>query len=244
MRSPKKEGPGVSELLSMPRPEPPRSTAASEAEDLRSKMLHRGPEMLSNTELLAVIMGTRRQSESALLVAGRILRRHGLEGLTVLKLTDWRSESGLSVGSACRLAAVIEIHRRLRREEDHDAPKLSTPAEVWRHVSELRSARKEHLLGLYLDAQNRLLAKETLSVGSLNTTRTHPREILEPALRHLALGFILVHNHPSGAVDPSQDDVEFTKGVARAAALMDIGFYDHLVVTAKGYVSMRERRLM
>ena len=111
-------------------------------------------------------------------------------------------------------------------------------------VRDLGKARKEHLVGLYLDAQNRLLARETLSIGSLNTTRTHPREILEPALRHLAVGFILAHNHPSGSLTPSGDDIGFTRGVTRAATLMDIGFYDHLVISRRGYVSLRERGLM
>jgi DNA repair protein RadC len=111
-------------------------------------------------------------------------------------------------------------------------------------VRDLVRARKEHLVGLYLDGQNRLLARETLSIGSLNTTRTHPREILEPALRHLALGFILAHNHPSGAASPSTEDVEFTRGIARAAALMDVGFYDHLVVARSGFSSLKEQGLM
>ena len=99
-------------------------------------------------------------------------------------------------------------------------------------------------MALYLDAQNRLIARETLSVGSLNTTRTHPREIFEPALRHLAASFILAHNHPSGSLVPSRDDVAFTRAVLRASEIMDFGFLDHLVITASGYVSLRERGLM
>jgi DNA repair protein RadC len=89
-----------------------------------------------------------------------------------------------------------------------------------------------------------LLHQETISVGSLNTTRSHPREILYPAVLHLALGFILAHNHPSGCLEPSPEDLEFTRAVQRAADLMGIELYDHLIVGSAGYVSLRERGLL
>ena len=111
-------------------------------------------------------------------------------------------------------------------------------------MKDLGGARKEHLVGLYLDAQNGLLKRETLSIGSLNTTRTHPREILYPAILHLALGFILIHNHPSGCLEPSEEDVEFTRSVRRAAEVMGIELYDHLVVASTRYTSLRERGLL
>ena len=121
---------------------------------------------------------------------------------------------------------------------------LNGPRLAFRQVRHLTRAKKEHLVGLYLDAQNGLLHRETISIGSLNTTRTHPREILYPALVHLALGFILAHNHPSGCLDPSQEDIEFTRAVQRAADLMGIELYDHLIVAGEGYTSMRERGLL
>ena len=106
---------------------------------------------------------------------------------------------------------------------------------------ELGHAKKEHLLGLYLDAQNGLIHRETISVGSLNTTRTHPREILYPAIAHLALGFIPVHNHPSGSLDPSDEDVQFTRAIHRAGETVGIELYDHLIVARGGFTSLRER---
>jgi DNA repair protein RadC len=128
-------------------------------------------------------------------------------------------------------------------EEQH-RPKITKPREAYDQVHSIASARKEHLVGLYLDAQNGLLLSETISIGSLNTTRTHPREILHPAIQCLALGFILAHNHPSGCLEPSPEDVEFTRAVHRAGELMGIELYDHLIVTGSGYTSMRERGMM
>jgi DNA repair protein RadC len=112
---------------------------------------------------------------------------------------------------------------------------------VFKEVRHIGALRKEHLVGLYLDAQNGLLHSETISVGSLNTTRTHPREILYPAIVHLAFGFILAHNHPSGSLDPSDEDVAFSRAVQRAGELVGIELYDHLIVTATGFTSLRER---
>ena len=89
-----------------------------------------------------------------------------------------------------------------------------------------------------------MLHRETISVGSLNTTRTHPREILYPAVAHLALGFILAHNHPSGCLEPSPEDIEFTRATRRAGSLMGIELYDHLIIGEGGYISLRERGLL
>ena len=111
-------------------------------------------------------------------------------------------------------------------------PRLTRPKEVF---------KQEHLLGLYLDAQNGLTHMETVSIGSLNTTRTHPREILYPAILHLAFGFILAHNHPSGSLDPSDEDIAFSRAVHRAGELVGIELYDHLIVTKGGFTSLRER---
>jgi DNA repair protein RadC len=121
---------------------------------------------------------------------------------------------------------------------------VSKPKDAYLQVRDLGRARKEHLVGLYLDAQNGVLQRETLSVGSLNTTRTHPREILYPAIVHLALGFILAHNHPSGCLEPSEEDVEFTRAVQRAGELMGIELHDHLIVTRGGYTSLKERGVL
>lgn len=124
------------------------------------------------------------------------------------------------------------------------AVKVSGPSEAYGQVRYLARHVKEHLVGLYLDAQNGLIVRETLSMGALNTTRTHPREVLRPAIVNNALGFILAHNHPSGNLTPSQDDMDFTKAMRRAAELMGVDLHDHLIVGRSGYVSLRERGLL
>lgn len=211
----------------------------------REKLLARGPRALSHGELLSVVLGTGNRNETVSRIADRLVRRHGIQGLAALDPRGWKAERGVGHAAAARLCAVFELGRRAwGRDADEERPRIAKPREVAELVRDLARAKKEHLVGLYLDAQNGLLSRETISVGSLNTTRTHPREILYPAITHLALGFILVHNHPSGCLDPSEEDVEFTHAVRRAGELMGIELYDHVIVARGGYTSLRERGLM
>ena len=208
----------------------------------REKLFARGPSVLSHGELLTLILGSGNRTEPATRIASRLMRRHGLEGLAGLSAESFSAERGLGKAVAARLTAVFELGRRAYgRNGEDERPQVNGPRQAYQRVRHLGRCRKEQLVGLYLDAQNGLLGQETISVGSLNTTRTHPREILYPAVVHLALGFILAHNHPSGCLEPSAEDLEFTKFVQRAGELMGIELYDHLIVTASGYTSLRER---
>lgn len=210
----------------------------------REKLIRSGPRRLSHVELLAVVLGTGTRRENVLKVAERLVRRYGMSAMPALTVREWAGNPGVGEARGCRLAALFELGRRLEKAANQEAPRVGGPADAYAQVRDLCQAKKEHLVGLYLDSQNHLLARETISIGSLNTTRTHPREILHPAITHLALGFILVHNHPSGTLVPSNDDVEFTRAIARAGELMGIPLYDHVIVSRAGYVSLREKGLL
>jgi DNA repair protein RadC len=210
----------------------------------REKLFARGPDALSHGELIALVLGSGSRSQPVTRVARRLMNRYGLEGMAGLGAEAWRVQSGLGTASAARLCAVFELGRRTYGRAGDERPSISGPRQAYRQLTRLGRAKKEHLVGLYLDAQNGLLCEETISIGSLNTTRTHPREILFPAVVHLALGFILAHNHPSGSLEPSAEDVEFTHSVRRAGELMGIELYDHLIIARGGYTSLRERGLL
>ena len=199
----------------------------------RDRLETKGIRSLGHADLVELLLGS-------VEVAGTLVRRHGLAGLARLDFAALRREPGVGTAHAARLAAAFELSRRAHAALE-DRPRIVRPKDAWMCVRELGPLKKEHLVGLYLDAQNALVHKETISIGSLNTTRTHPREILYPAIEHLALGFLLVHNHPSGSADPSDEDVEFTRAVHRAAETLGIEMYDHLIVTRAGYTSLRER---
>jgi len=209
----------------------------------RDKLLRFGAVGLSQVELLAVLLGTGTKGRSVLRVAEDLVARHGAQGLSGLSLDEWVGHRGVGRVKAAQMLAAFELGRRLLLPTSEE-PRVSSPAEAYALVRDLKRARKEHLVSLYLDAQNRLICRETVSIGSLNTTRTHPREVLQPAIVNSALAFILVHNHPSGSLDPSRDDVEFTRTMTRAGELMGISLYDHLIVSRRGYVSLKERGLL
>ncbi len=217
----------------------PQAATPCPGPSLRDKILRHGAQALSNTDLLTVILGSgcRRSAE-------QLVRRFGLAELAGRTLGNLITSKSLRKGTAARLAGTLELCRRIRSLERDDCPRITRPSEVAAQVRDLRHARKEHLVGLYLDAQNGLIHRETITVGSLNTTRTHPREILLAAIEHSALGFILVHNHPSGCLDPSEEDVEFTHSVRRAGEVVGIELYDHVIVASGGYASLRERGLL
>ena len=220
-----------SQLYSVPSANPPAVPFRP-----RERMQKRGVKMLTDTELLAVILGDSKREPSE-----RLIRRNGLRGLDGLTVKELQENPGIGLSHAQRLVAVFELQRRIRSAEHRDRPRLVRPLDVFKFVSDIKGLRKEHLVGLYLDAQNGLIHRETISIGSLNTTRTHPREILYPAIEHTAMGFILAHNHPSGSLDPSDEDIAFSRAVHRAGETVGIELYDHLIVSTGGYVSLRER---
>jgi DNA repair protein RadC len=209
----------------------------------REKLLRFGARGLSHAELIAILLGSGIRGRGVLRVAEDLVARYGAQGLAALSHQEWVANPGIGRARACQMMACLELGRRLTAPPGEE-PRVGTPAEAYALVRDLKTARKEHLVALYLDAQNRLLQRETVSIGTLNTTRTHPREVLQPAVVHSALAFILVHNHPSGSLDPSRDDVEFTRTMARAGELMGISLYDHIIVSRRGYVSLKERGLM
>ena len=227
------EGAGKDSPLDLPRALRPRE-----------KLFARGPDVLSHGELLMLILGSGTRVQPVTRIARRLMNRYGLGGLAGLSADAWRAQSGLGTVSAARMCAVFELGRRAYGRTDDERPSIAGPRQAYRQLTYLGRAKKEHLVGLYLDSQNGLLCKETISIGSLNTTRTHPREILFPAVVHLALGFILAHNHPSGCLEPSAEDVEFTRSIRRAGELMGIELYDHLIIARGGYTSLRERGLL
>jgi DNA repair protein RadC len=212
----------------------------------REKLSRFGVRRLTHGELIAILLGTGVRGRNVLKVADDLVQRFGGESLSALgaaSLNELAAQPGIGRARACRIVAAIELGRRLTAPPAEE-PRVGSPAEAYLLVRDLKTARKEHLVALYLDAQNRLLLRETVSIGSLNTTRTHPREVLQPAVVHSALAFVLAHNHPSGALEPSRDDVEFTRTMQRAGELMGVSLYDHLIVSRRGYVSLRERGLM
>ncbi len=206
----------------------------------REKLARLGASELGNHELLAVILGRGSVKEDVLERSKRVLGQYTnwdlLRGLGVKELQE---AFDLPFVQACQVAAVFELGKRLF--EEGDRPFLSSPQKVFAYVQSMASLKKEHLRGLYLDAKNRLVRDELVSIGTLTSSPAHPREVFSPAIEGSCASVIVVHNHPSGDPEPSALDIALTKKLVEAGKILEIPLLDHLIVAKNGYVSLKDR---
>jgi DNA repair protein RadC len=208
----------------------------------REKLRARGPTTLVDAELLALVLGSGTPGLSALRIARALARRTPAE-LSSWSLARWMRVRGIGPARASSLTAAFELGRRA-----HERPVSSTPIrgpdDVLAQVRDLARARREHFVVLLLNARHELQCREVVSIGSLNASIVHPREVFLPAILHSAASVVLVHNHPSGDPEPSEEDLSITKRLVQVGELMGIGVLDHVIVATRGVVSLRSRELM
>jgi len=204
-------------------------------------------EALSARELLALLLGSGARGRSALVLAGEILetfdgslRRLGSAEPPVLETVP-----GVGPARAAAVAAAFELGRRAASEPARREPRIRGPADVHRRLGpRLRDRRQEEFWALYLDTQNRVLAERRLTVGLLDASLVHPREVFAPAVSAGASSLLLAHNHPSGDPEPSADDVAVTRQLVDSGDLLGIPVRDHVVLGDGRYVSLMERGLL
>lgn len=206
----------------------------------RERLMQRGPAALRDHELLAIMLGSGVKGRSVLDLSAEILAQHPDGALARLSPAQLRAIRGIGPAKACALLASTELVRRWLREDDGVLPAIESPQDAADQVPELRHAKKEHFLALYLNARNQLVAKETVSVGTLTANLVHPREVFQLAVSHAAASVILVHNHPSGDPAPSPEDLALTRRLSAAGELMGITVLDHVIVSARRHVSLKD----
>lgn len=212
----------------------------------RERMMQYGAEALSHAELLAILLRTGTQQESALHLAQRILMQAGnLRQLVDLSLEELMEIKGIGVAKALQLKAGIELGRRLALSRHTLSPAIRSPRDVSDLLSEqLRYLQKEHFVCLFLNTKNVVIAQETLSIGSLNAAVVHPREVFRAAIKCSSASIICAHNHPSGDPTPSKEDVQLTQRLIEAGSIVGIDVLDHIVIGDGQYVSLKERGLI
>jgi DNA repair protein RadC len=208
----------------------------------RSLARAREPGSLADAELLALVLGSG-IARSGALRSGRRLARYALAELAGWPLSRWAREADLSPARSAALAAAFELGRRALAGRATRGP-IRGPEDVQPHVRDLFRARKEHFVVLLLNARHEMEARETVSIGSLNASIVHPREVFLPAILHSAASVVLVHNHPSGDPEPSEEDLSITRRLVQVGDLVGIGVLDHVIVAERGVVSLRSRQLM
>lgn len=212
----------------------------------RERLLQFGAEALSNAELLAILLRTGTISESAVKLASKVLATAGgLRNLVNITVEQLEAIKGIGKAKALQLKAGIELGRRLSRSGLPDMPLVKSPRDAAELVNdELKYLQKEHFVVLFLNTKNRVIGKETLSIGSLNASIVHPREVFRSAIQRSSASIICAHNHPSGDPAPSPEDIEVTRRLQEAGKLIGIELLDHLIIADQSYVSMKEQGLL
>ena len=228
----------------------PRMKDMHKDEQPREKLERLGPKALSDAELLAILFRTGTQGLNVVEMSRKLLRDFGsLQALARQELEAYKQIPGIGKVKAIELAAVFEMACRVAREQFHERP-VSSPKEVYDLLGpELRSLNKEHLKVVLLNTRGHLIKVEDVSIGTLDETIAHPRDILRPVLLFNAHSFLLVHNHPSGDPSPSSADRQITRRLAEASELMRLKFQDHVIIgvpreNEEPYFSFREMGLM
>ncbi len=208
----------------------------------REKLRERGAAVMTDAELLALLLGSGTAGRSALRIARTLARRHPSE-LAGWPASRWARMPGIGPARAGALVAAFELGRRAQESPAAGSP-IRGPEDVLRHVRDLRRARREHFVVLLLNARHELQCREVVSIGSLNASIVHPREVFLPAIMHSAASVVLVHNHPSGDPEPSEEDISISRRLVQVGDLVGIGVLDHVIVASRGLVSLRSRQLL
>lgn len=214
-----------------------------ETERPRERLARHGAAGLKDEELLALLLRTGVRGRDALALARDLLARYPGEALARAGWGELSRVPGVGASRAAALLAALELAERLKPGPCLQ-PVLDSPRRVLDQVAGLRGKKVEHFAALYVDARHRLLAQETVSVGTLTASLVHPREVFAPALAHRAAAAFVVHNHPSGDPAPSAEDREVTRRLSRAGALLGVELLDHLVVADGGFYSFKEQHLL
>jgi DNA repair protein RadC len=214
-----------------------------ESERPRERLLELGPGALTDADLVAVLFGTGNGGEGVLETADRVARSVNLRRLHQVSTEELLAVRGMGPARAGQLLAAAELGRRLWPDGDQ-APLVRGPEVVYQLTRDIRCANREHFVGFYLNSRNQVLRREIISIGSLNASIVHPREVFVPAIAMSAAGLILAHNHPSGDPTPSEEDLAITRRIQEAGRLLGIELLDHVVVARESYTSFKERRLL
>ncbi|MCW5669347.1 MAG: DNA repair protein RadC [Hydrogenophaga sp.] len=212
----------------------------------REKLLQRGPGALSDGELLALLLRTGIAGKNVLTLAEELLQRFGgVNGLLHTGADALRQIKGLGPAKRTVVIAVLELARRALAEDLKAKAVFESPRAAREYLQLQLGARPHEVFAvMFLDSQNRLIAMEDMFRGTLTQATVYPREIVVRALHHHAAAVVLAHNHPSGNAEPSLADVELTRTVMTALALVDVRVLDHFVVTRETAVSMAQQGLM
>ena len=213
----------------------------------REKLLRQGCKILSNTELIALIIGSGTRDASAIALAGQVLAMTGT-GLTALKSAspeELLEIKGIGTASASRLLAAAELGSRITAETPYGRTRIFEAEDVYKMFApEFTGEKQEIVMELLLNAKYEVIGREVISKGGIVSAFVEPRIVFRPAVKRGATGIIVVHNHPSGDPTPSEDDLKATEQIEKAGEMIGITFIDHIIIGSGRYTSLRDMNVL
>lgn len=214
----------------------------------RERLVTHGVAHLSSVEVLALILGRGAHGEPVVKIAEQLLSVFGsLTGIAQASIQDLQAVGGIGLAKSCQLQACAEMARRMKQDQSEVSPasKISSPEEIFSLITKyITDPYKEHYLLVSLDVRSRLLGVDVVSIGILDAALVHPRETFAAAMKRHAAKVIVCHNHPSGEVQPSDDDLVVTKRLVTAGKILGITVVDHVIVSRDGFYSMQAEERM
>jgi len=210
-----------------------------------ARLKRKGVFSLSDAELLAIVIGRGDKTENAVDMSNRVLATNNFDKIAELSLSELEKEFRNLV-KAMKINAMFEIFRRTNKLMKKGFKlQIKTASDVYQYyVDELQNKTKEYFYALFLDTKNRILKEELVSIGTLNESLIHPRELFNSAVQASCNSVIIVHNHPSGDCVPSENDKEVTKVLVEAGEIMGIKVLDHVIIGREGFMSLKESGVM
>lgn len=205
----------------------------------REKMIARGPEALTDVELLASILGSGSKDKGVLELARSVIALFDEKGFP--SVIDLTTVDGVGPAKACQLAASLEFSRRRLMKK---TLQIRSAKDVFPLVAHIGDKKQEHFLCLSLTGANEVIATRTITIGLLNSSQIHPREVFADVIADRAASVILVHNHPSGLCEPSKEDILVTDRIYKAGEILGITVLDHIIIAGNDLFSFREQGML
>jgi DNA repair protein RadC len=212
----------------------------------RERLLQHGPQLLTEAELLGILLGKGTRKKTAIDLARELLDQYGsLQNLFSRSPSELTAIKGIGSAKAATLSSAFELVRRIQSQKDGGKSSFKRSSDVANHYLPLmRDLRKEVFKVLLLNRANRLIKEVTISEGTLDASIVHPRDVFREAILETASGILLIHNHPSGNSSPSEEDLRITKQLVEAGRLLGIKVYDHIILAGEDYRSLADEGLI
>jgi DNA repair protein RadC len=206
----------------------------------RERLKLHGVEVLSDAELLAVLLQKGTKYENVVDMANRLISRHSFDKLCDCSLSELKEIKGIGDAKGMQILALFELSKRIKSGVIAEKVVNSSEDIAGYYMERMRGLKKEHLIAVFLDSKNKIINDKVISIGTLNSSLVHPREVFKSAIKESANSIILVHNHPSGDPAQSEEDEQITQKLNEVGKLLDIEILDHVIVGKDEFYSFKE----